>query len=69
MVDGRVIKRPRGGHRFFKTQNFGLGVKTWLNWRPGGALRRKGEIDGWEGRGVGMWQAGTFKVVAPAYVS
>jgi hypothetical protein len=53
---------------FFETQNFGLVVKTWLNWRPDGALRWKGEIDGWEGRGVGMWQAGTSKVVAPACV-
>jgi hypothetical protein len=24
---------------------------------------------GWEGRGVGMWQAGTSKVVAPACVN
>jgi hypothetical protein len=42
MVDGRVVERPRGGHRFFKTQNFGLVVKTWLKWRPGGATRGKG---------------------------
>jgi hypothetical protein len=42
MVDGRVVERPCGGHRFFKTQNFGLVVKTWLNWRPGGATRGKG---------------------------
>jgi hypothetical protein len=42
MVDGRVVERPRGGHRFFKTQNFGLVVKTWLNWRPSGATRGKG---------------------------
>jgi hypothetical protein len=26
------------------------------------------ETAGWEGRGVGMWQAGTSKVVAPACV-
>jgi hypothetical protein len=25
---------------------------SWLNWRPGRALRWKGEIAGWEGRGV-----------------
>jgi hypothetical protein len=25
---------------------------SWLNWRPGGALRWKVEIAGWEGRGV-----------------
>jgi hypothetical protein len=41
MVDGRVVKRPRGGHRFFKTQNFGLVIKTWLNWRPSGVIRGK----------------------------
>jgi hypothetical protein len=38
---------------FFETQNFGLVVKTWLNWRPGGALWWKGETTGWEGWGVG----------------
>jgi hypothetical protein len=63
-----VVKRPRGGHRFFKAQNFGLVIKTWLNWRPDWALSWKGETTGWEGRGVGMWQAGTSKDVAPAYV-
>jgi hypothetical protein len=52
MVDGRVVERPRGGHSFFKTQNFGLVVKTWLNWRQSGSLRWKGEIAGWEGRRV-----------------
>jgi hypothetical protein len=36
-----VVKRLHGGHRFFKTQNLGLVVKTWLNWRPGGAIRGK----------------------------
>jgi hypothetical protein len=41
MVDGRVVERPRGGHRFFKTQNFGLVDKIWLNWRPSEAIRRK----------------------------
>jgi hypothetical protein len=30
-----VIERPRGGHRFFKTQNFGLMVKTWLKVETG----------------------------------
>jgi hypothetical protein len=54
MVDGRVVERPRGGHRFFKTQNFGLVDKIWTA--------------GWEGRGVGTWQSGTSKVVAPACV-
>jgi hypothetical protein len=37
-----VVERPHGGHRFFKTQHFGLVIKTWLNWRPGGATRGKG---------------------------
>jgi hypothetical protein len=29
----------------------------------------KGETAGWEGRGMGMWQVSTSKVVAPACVS
>jgi hypothetical protein len=29
----------------------------------------KGETASWEGRGMGMWQAGTSKVVALACVS
>jgi hypothetical protein len=29
-VDGRVVERPHGGHRFFKTQYFDLVVKTSL---------------------------------------
>jgi hypothetical protein len=28
----------------------------------------KGETTGWEGRGVGLWQASTFEVVAPICV-
>jgi hypothetical protein len=32
--------------------NFGLVDRTWLNWRPGGALRWKVETAGWDGRGV-----------------
>jgi hypothetical protein len=28
--------------------------ETWLNWRPGGALRWKVETTCWEGRGV-VW--------------
>jgi hypothetical protein len=31
MLDDRVVKRPRDGPMFFKTQHFGLLVKTWLN--------------------------------------
>jgi hypothetical protein len=34
------------------TQHFGLVDKTWLNWRPDGALRWKVETTSWEGRGV-----------------
>jgi hypothetical protein len=49
MVDGRVVERPCGGHRFFKTQYFGLITGTWLKWRPGGALR-------------GMWRQQAGKV-------
>jgi hypothetical protein len=32
--------------------NFGLVDRTWLNWRPVGALRWKVETVGWEGRQV-----------------
>jgi hypothetical protein len=32
--------------------NFGLVGRTWLNWRPGEALRWKVETTSWEGRGV-----------------
>jgi hypothetical protein len=51
MVDGRVVRRPRGGNRFLKL-NFGLSGRFWLNWRSGGALRWKVETVGWEGREV-----------------
>jgi hypothetical protein len=34
------------------TQHFGLVDRTWLNWRPGGALMLKVETTGWEGQGV-----------------
>jgi hypothetical protein len=40
-IDDRVVERPRGGHRFFKAQNFSLVVKAWLNWRLGGTLSEK----------------------------
>jgi hypothetical protein len=48
-----VVERPRGGHRLFKTQYFGLVVKTWLKWRLGGAIRGKwrqlvGKVREWE---------------------
>jgi hypothetical protein len=32
--------------------NFGLVGRTWLNWRPSGALRWKVKIIGWEGHEV-----------------
>jgi hypothetical protein len=32
--------------------NFGLVGRTWLNWRPSGALRWKVKIIGWEGQEV-----------------
>jgi hypothetical protein len=51
MIDGRVVGRPRGGHRFY-TQHLGLVDGTLLNWRPGGALRWKVGTAGWEGREV-----------------
>jgi hypothetical protein len=34
---------------YFNTQHLGLVDKVWLNWRPSGALRWKGETTGWEG--------------------
>jgi hypothetical protein len=48
MVDGRVVERPRGGHRFFKTQHFGLIAGTWLNGDRAGPLGERG--DSWSGR-------------------
>jgi hypothetical protein len=49
-VDDRVVERPCGGHRFFKTQNFGLVVKTWLKLETGrGQLG--GSVEPSEGKG------------------
>jgi hypothetical protein len=42
MVDGRVVERPRGGHRFCKNLTPWSLAKIWLQWRPGGATRGKG---------------------------
>jgi hypothetical protein len=63
-----VVERPRGGHRFFKTQTL---VNGWnlVKMETGRGHKGKGKTAGWEGRGVGMWQAGTSKVVAPACVN
>jgi hypothetical protein len=68
MVDGRVVKRPRDGHRFFKTQHFGLIAGTWLNRDWAGPLGER--RDSWSGKSQsGTWKAGTSKVIAPACVS
>jgi hypothetical protein len=68
MVDDRVVKRPHDGHRFFKTQHFDLVAGTWLNWRPGRALRgKRRQLVG----KVGEWVCGKPappKVVPPACV-
>jgi hypothetical protein len=48
--------------------NFGLVGRTWLNWRPGGALRWKEEDHRLGRSGSVMWQAGTSNIVAPSYV-
>jgi hypothetical protein len=47
-VDDRVVRRPQ----VLETQNFGLVGRTWLNWRPGGALRWKVKTVGWKNQGV-----------------
>jgi hypothetical protein len=63
MIDGRVVKRPRGGQRFLKTQHFGLIDETWLNGDRAGPLGERG--DSWSGRsGSDTWKADTSKVVA-----
>jgi hypothetical protein len=58
-----VVERPRGGHRFFKTQHL---VNGWnlVKMETGRGHYGKRETADWKGRGVGMWQAGTFKIVA-----
>jgi hypothetical protein len=43
MVDGQVIERPRDGHRFFKTQHFGLIARTRLNKDRMGPLGERGD--------------------------
>jgi hypothetical protein len=67
-VDGRVVKRPRGGNKLFKTQHFGLVVKIWLNGDRAGSLGERG--DSWSRRsGSGTWKFGTSMAVASACVS
>jgi hypothetical protein len=45
-----VVKRLCGGHRFFKTQNFGLVVKTWLKVKIG-RDQLGGSVEPSEGKG------------------
>jgi hypothetical protein len=55
MVGGRVVKRPRGSHRFLKNSTLWSLAKIWLKWRPGGATRGKwGQLVG----KVGEWVCG-----------
>jgi hypothetical protein len=62
-----VVERPRGCHRFSKTQNFGLIAGIGLNGDRTGPLGERG--DNWSGRLVsGMWETGTSKVVAATCV-
>jgi hypothetical protein len=51
MIDGRVVERPSGGHKFLKLK-LGLIDGLWLNWRPVGTLRWKMKTIGWEGQTV-----------------
>jgi hypothetical protein len=52
-----------------KTQNFNLVDRFWINWRPDEALRWKGEDHRLERSRSSVWEAGTFKAVALAYVN
>jgi hypothetical protein len=49
--------------------NLAICGRFWIIWRPGGALRWKGEDHQLGRSGSGVWKAGTFKAVAPACVS
>jgi hypothetical protein len=63
-VDGQVVGRSRGGHRFLKPK---LWLSWWniINWRPGGTLKWKAE-DHWLGREESViWKVGPSKIVAP----
>jgi hypothetical protein len=50
MVDGWVVERARDGQMFFKTQNFGLVVKTWLKMKTRWG-RLGGSVEPSEGKG------------------
>jgi hypothetical protein len=41
MVDGRVVERSRDSRRICYYSHIGIVDKTWLKWRPGGAIRGK----------------------------
>jgi hypothetical protein len=49
--------------------NLGICGRFWIIWRPGRALRWKGEDHRLGRLGSGLWKASTFKVVALACVS
>jgi hypothetical protein len=51
MIDGRVVERPSGGHRFLKLK-LGLINGLWLNWKPGGTLSWKVKTIDWKGQRV-----------------
>jgi hypothetical protein len=51
MVDGRVVERPCGGHRFLKLEPWNL-WQVLDNLRLGGTLKWEVETAGWEGQGV-----------------
>jgi hypothetical protein len=64
VVDDRVVGRPRDSHRFLNLELWNL----WLIWRPGEALRWKGE-EHQVGRSRSVkWQIDTSKVIALVYV-
>jgi hypothetical protein len=65
MVDDSVIGRPRGGHRSLLNSNSILINRTWINWRPGGALRWKGETVGWEHGGVVCGKLAPLRLYLP----
>jgi hypothetical protein len=59
-----VVERPRGGHKFFKTQYFGLIAGTWLTGDRAGPLGESG--DKWLGRsGSGYVASRHLQVCSP----
>jgi hypothetical protein len=51
MVDGRVVKRPHDGHRFFQPELWNCWWNL-VNWRSNEPLVGKWRTVNWEGRGV-----------------